>query len=305
MLHCTLRSPRAIQDHRGLWRGLRRREETEARALTVQRIQPGRAVFAIAMIAIGFWGLAQSTFVAIWAPGIQPADLRPALAVACALVSIVTGLALLSPRTAPMGAYVLFAFLCLWLLWAKGVPLVQSPGVLASWEGLGETAVVTAAAWALTAGLNGDQSGDRDLRGLATIGPRVLYGLALLAFGASHVGYPAFTASLVPPWLPWHLGWVYLTAATYIAAGVALVAGRLAYWAGVLSALQMALFGALVWMPAVLAGSRNADTLNEAAISFTLAVSGWVVASSINRQRAQASRAAQPANRDVGFEPAS
>jgi uncharacterized membrane protein len=102
-----------------------------------------------------------------------------------------------------------------------------------------------------------------------------------MAFGAAHLGYPALTASLVPAWLPWHLAWVYLTAATYIAAGIALVVGRCARLAAALSAAQMALFGLLVWLPRIALGSRDADTLNETAISFMLAASGWVMATVI------------------------
>jgi uncharacterized membrane protein len=113
------------------------------------------------------------------------------------------------------------------------------------------------------------------------MGPGIVYGLALIAFGAAHLGYPTLTSSLVPAWLPWHLTWVYLTAATYIAAGIALILGPHARPAAALSALQMALFGLLVWLPRIALAPRDSDTLNETAISFVLAASGWVIASAI------------------------
>jgi len=50
--------------------------------------------------------------------------------------------------------------------------------------------------------------------------------------------------------------------------------------------MQMALFGLLVWLPRIVLGSRDADTLNEAAISFMLAASGWVMATVIARRHA-------------------
>lgn len=169
---------------------------------------------------------------------------------------------------------------------AKGPPLVHAATVLASWESLGETAVVLAATWALAVGTSVDHPQSSPGGELAERGPRDVYGLALIAFGAAHLGYPALTASLVPSWLPWHLAWVYLTAAAYIAAGIALVAGRWPRLAATLSSLQMALFGALVWLPRIALGQRDADTLNETAISFTLAVSGWVIATAIAHRHA-------------------
>lgn len=233
-----------------------------------QNLQLSTAVFGLLLAAIGIWGLAAADFVAIWAPGIQPAQLRPAMAIACSVISLATGVGLLWPRTCRLAARILLAFLCLWLVWSKAIALIHAAAAAASWESLGETAVVLSAAWALS-------FTSREP------GPRILYGLSLIAFAAGHLGYLALTASLVPVWLPWHVGWVYLTAATYAAAGIALLAGRFTRLAATLSALQMALFGVLIWLPKIAAGARDMDTLNETAISFALAASGWVVANAL------------------------
>lgn len=243
---------------------------------------PSRVAFAVVMIGIGLWGFAQSAFVAVWAPGIQPPEVRGAVALSCAAISTACGAGLLWERTARVAAQILFAWLILWLVWCKGAALLHAPADFASWESLGETAVIGAAAAALAA------SGTNALE---VAGARVVYGLAMIAFGAAHFGYATMTASLVPGWLPWHLAWVYLTGATYIAAGVALVIDRAATAAATLSALQMGLFGVLVWLPKILAGAGDPDTLNETAISFALAVSGWVVATALRGRAQQEERA--------------
>lgn len=248
------------------------------------RIPPSSAAFAFVLIAIGIWGFAQSQFVAIWAPGIQPAALRAPMIVASSLISIFAGAGLLVRRFAPMAMRLLLGFLGVWLVWCKGTALVHAPTELASWESLGETAVVVSAAWALAQAA--PPSSEREGRGLNTLagfGPFILYGLALIAFGVSHLAYLTLTASLVPKWMPWHVAWVYFTAATYVATGTALVVGRLARTAAALSALQMALFGVLVWLPRIAGGARDLDTFNETAISFALAASGWIVATSLGR----------------------
>lgn len=243
----------------------------------MQQIRPSRTAFALLLIAVGAWGLAAGDFVAIWAPGIQPSGIRPAAALACALVSAGTGAGLLVDRLARISARILLGFLALWMAWCKLPPLLNAPLVLASWESLGETMVVAAAAWALAVA-TGEVSTD-DLANRRVQGPLVLYGCALIAFGAAHFGYPVMTAALVPRWLPSPLDWVYFTGAAYIAAGVVLVAGWFRIPAALLSSLQMAMFGILVWLPKIVDGARDPDTINEAAISFALALSGWVVAS--------------------------
>lgn len=246
--------------------------------------RPSSAVFAAILIAIGIWGFHRFDFVAIWAPGIQPQQLRPPMVVACSMISIVVGVGLLWWRSASGAAWLFFAFLCIWLAWSKGLALIHAPAALAAWESAGETAVLVSAALALAGRSNPKHSRPNIAK---EVGVRCLYGLALLAFGASHVAYVTLTASLVPPWLPWHAAWVHLTAATYVAAGIALLAGRLAQPAATLAALQMALFGVLVWLPKIAGGARDFDTLDEAAISFALAASGWVIASALKRLRAE------------------
>ena len=129
--------------------------------MTFQRLEPSRVAFAILIILIGLWGLVELGFVAIWAPGVGPPVLREPIALSCSLVSIVTGVGLLWPRFKLIAAGILFAFLCLWLLWAKALPLARAPTVLVSWESLGETAVVLSAASALTAGRPVDRPGPR------------------------------------------------------------------------------------------------------------------------------------------------
>lgn len=269
-------------------RGSRATDGSWARGwgISLQRIQPSTAAFAAIMVAIGIWGLTALRFVAIWAPGIQPPQLRIPMVIVCSLFSIVTGAGLLWPRSAPIAARLLLGFLCLWLVWCKGVALVRAPTVLASWESLGETAVVMSATWAAAQPIA--ELKDRSFSPFLRRGPRVLYGAAMIAFGASHLAYARLTASLVPAWLPWHWAWVYFTAATYIAAGLALLGGLFATLAASLSTVQMALFGVLVWLPRIVEGARDPDTLNEAAISFALAASGWVLTTALKSDHSSA-----------------
>src|SRR5258708_32027064 len=77
---------------------------------------------------------------------------------------------------------------------------------------------------------------------------RVLYGLALIAFGLSHFAYLDLTAPLVPDWLPAHMFWAYFTGGTYLAAGAAGLIDLFARLAAPPSSLPMGAVTPFVWV---------------------------------------------------------
>jgi uncharacterized membrane protein YphA (DoxX/SURF4 family) len=246
------------------------------------------AVFAATMIALAIIGLIESGFTVIWQPVFKQVPAAGVLACLCALVSLATGAGLLWRRSAAVAARVLFFYLLLWFLVFKVPAIFQSPGVEGSYQYCGEMAVVVAGAWVLHARLATDRDthwlgfaiGDKGVR-MA----RVLYGLALIAFGLSHFFYLGLTAPLIPGWLHAPVFWAYFTGAAYLAAGAAILIGVFARLAAALSALQMGMFLLLIWLPMVAAGHISAFNWGETCATWVLTASAWVVADSFRGMR--------------------
>jgi uncharacterized membrane protein YphA (DoxX/SURF4 family) len=177
----------------------------------------------------------------------------------------------------------LFVYLALWMLLFKVPFIFRAPLEEVSYQSNGENAVWVAAAWVLAIWFSSEADkarfgfilGDAGLR-LA----RILYGLALIAFGFSHFFYANMTTPLVPAYLPFHESWAYITGGAYLAAGVAIIVGVFARLAAVLVALQIALITILVWAPTVAAGNIDAGHWQETVVSCVITAGAWVIVDS-------------------------
>ena len=246
-------------------------------------VSVGHAVFAAVFVAIGILGLIRPDYAAIWdgIPKALPA--REVLPYLSALVALGCGLGLLWPRSAAIAARILLAYLLLWMLIFKGRFIILAPLQEGSYQSSGENAVIVAGAWVLFTWLAtvwDEQrvrfaTGERGVR-IA----RVLYGLAMIAFGLSHFFYLQFTAPLIPSWLLWPVFWAYFTGTAYLAAGAAILFGVWARLAALLSALQMASFLLLVWLPIMLAGKMTDFNWGEVVVNGALVAGAWLVVES-------------------------
>lgn len=235
------------------------------------------------MAALGILGLVHADFAPMFTGVPDTLPGRDVVAIITGGICVLCGAGLFSRRWSPHAARVLFAFLLLWMLLVKVSVIVVHPLVEGSYQSWGEMAVLVAAAWILCSWFTTGGTGRWARFGTGPKSVRlaqVLFALALLAFGLSHMVYLELTAPLVPRWLHAPVFWSWFTGATFLLAGLAILARVQARLAATLTTLQIGLFTLVVWVPMVAAGNISEHRWVESVASWTITTAAWVVAES-------------------------
>jgi uncharacterized membrane protein len=189
--------------------------------------------------------------------------------------------------TAAWSARILFPYLIVWLL-LKVPALLVAPQMEAVWLGFGELAVLLAGGWVLFAKLVGLREGSPLSFASGENGvriARILFAASLIPIGLSHIVYVKQTADLVPAWLPYRIGWAYVTGAGQIACGLGVLLSIFPRVAARAEAAMISLFTLLVWGPAILASPTARMPWTTFFISWAIASAAWAVAQTAHRSR--------------------
>ena len=244
-------------------------------------LRPSHAVFAAVLIGLGLIGLIYGNSAEIWEPIPKTLPGRPVMIYLCALIEIGAGIGLLLRPSVILACRALFPFLLLWLALLKLPGLLQAPKVMVSWESFGEVAATSAGGWCLFAAHAGAWE-QRHLKlavGESGIhAARLLLIAALPMIGLSHFVYHDLTASLVPKWMHFPLGWTYLTGAASLAAAAGMLFGVYPRLAANLEAAMLWIITLLVWVPRVASQPTDQGNWSEFFISCAIAAGAWLVA---------------------------
>ncbi len=108
---------------------------------------------------------------------------------------------------------------------------------------------------------------------------RLGLGVCAISFALGQALLLRDTAHLVPKWVPpSQMFWAILTTFAFGLAAVAILINRQARLAMRLMALMLALFGAMVWIPQVIAHPKAHFNWSECALTFLVTGAAWVVA---------------------------
>jgi uncharacterized membrane protein len=166
--------------------------------------------------------------------------------------------------------------------------LFVAPKLEAVYLGLGELTVLLSGGWVLFARLAALREGSSltFLTGESGVRmARILFAVSLLPIGLSHLIYVKQTVDLVPAWLPYRVGWAYLTGAGQIACGLGVLFSILPRVAAKAEAAMISLFALLVWAPAILAAPKGRLPWTAFLITWAIASAAWVVAQNIPSKR--------------------
>jgi uncharacterized membrane protein len=244
-------------------------------------IQPARAVFAAALIGFGMCGLIYGNSAVIWEVIPKTLPGRPGIIYLCAVVQLGTGIGLLLRPTLILACRVILPFLLLCLALLQVPVILLAPREMGSWEQFAEVAAMSAGGWCLFAAHAGAWEQQHLKFAVGTSGiraGRLLLIVALPMFGLAHFAYADYTATLVPKWLHFQLGWTYLTGAANLAAGAGMLFGICPRLAANLEAVMLWIFTLLVWVPRIASASGTQGDWSEFLTSSAIAAGAWLVA---------------------------
>ena len=249
--------------------------------------QPALTLFAVGMIGLGILALVYGDFALVWQPVAPWIPGRTILAYGSGLIMLFGGVGLLLSATAAWSVRILFPYLIVWLL-LKVPALLVAPQMEAVWLGFGELAVLMTGGWVLFARLAGLREGSPLTFATGENGvrlARILFAVSFIPIGLSHLVYVKETVELVPAWLPYRVGWAYLTGAGQIACGLGVLFSIVPRVAATAEAGMISLFTILVWGPAILAAPKTRLPWTAFFISWAIASAAWVVAQNIPARR--------------------
>jgi uncharacterized membrane protein YphA (DoxX/SURF4 family) len=227
--------------------------------------------FGIGAILLGVAGIWFHDFAMQWQP--VPADfpLRMQFAIVTGLLLILGGGETLSGKWAHGGAALLAGIYGLWVL-ILHVPLILiKPADLGTWNGVAEIVLMISGAIALYAGARG-------LRSRFATPVCVVTGLCALVFGATHIKYVQFTATMVPAWIPPNqIFWAYATGIVHVVAGLSLLSGIRSQLGAIVLAVMMGVFVILVHIPRVVASPGEQLEWIMLGVALSLSGAAWLV----------------------------
>jgi len=256
--------------------------------------QPGLFLFVAGLIGLGVIGVMVRDFAMVWQPVPEALPARHAAAVGTGVLMILVGAGLWVRASRAWAVRILLAYLVVWA--ALKIPaVVVAPKMEAVYLGLGELTLLLSGGWTLFAHFSeltpgsplGFLAGERGIR-MA----RYLFAVSIIPIGLSHLVYADITAGYVPHWLPYRLGWAYLTGAGQIASGLGVLFGVLPRVAAGAEAGQITLYTLLVWLPTIFATPKARLAWTGFFISWIFGAAAWVVAQNVpkNKKKLEAAR---------------
>jgi uncharacterized membrane protein YphA (DoxX/SURF4 family) len=189
------------------------------------------------------------------------------------------GLGIQIPRAArPSAATLCFVYLCFLLACVSAI--IKAPADYGSYPNFFEQLSILCGALALYAAAS-DNAAPPGTAG-EFVSPkfvRVGFGLSTISFTVTQIFYFRFTVATVPRWIPPNQKfWAILTTVAFALAALSILINSHARLVLRLTALMTALFGALVWVPQLVAHPKAHSNWSEFTLTLLITGAAWLVA---------------------------
>ncbi len=107
---------------------------------------------------------------------------------------------------------------------------------------------------------------------------RIVLGVTMIIFGIAHFQIPAFIASLIPPFIPFHLFFAWFTGVGFVAAGLTMVTKWQMRFGAMMLGLMFFLWVVLLHRWRVAGALHNTDEWNSMLIAMAICGESWILA---------------------------
>lgn len=191
-----------------------------------------------------------------------------------AIALIAGGAGMLYRRSAPAAAWIVGAAFAILAL-ASTADAIAAPSNYGSYVDFFELLSVVCGAASLVAG-----------RAIVQRTARAVFGVCVVSFALAQIAFLAYTASLVPAWMPPNqIFWTNLTTGAFGLAAIAILIGRKATLALRLLALMIGLFGIIVWLPKMIVTPQTLSNWSEFGLNDLIAASALLLAQVHSRSK--------------------
>jgi uncharacterized membrane protein len=203
-------------------------------------LRSGHMLFSLAIIALGI-----ETFVCAGSLGgtLIETDRFGAI---LGPVLVTCGMGLLFKRTARTAAMSLGSLLFLYTLVFEAPKYTTNPGSMAFRTQVFEPLSIATLAWLLP--------GQDAIPSWLARASRYLLAVSFIVFGVDHFLALAPIGTLIPPWIPWHVFWIALFGAGFIAGGISIGLNILLRWGAASIGLMFASWVFTLHLPRTLLG---------------------------------------------------
>lgn len=231
--------------------------------------QGGRHFFGLASITLGIITLTWNQINALG--GFSHPEF---LVYLVGIAELAGGLAVQWKRTLRLGAILLVLVFSVFSLYLVP-PIIKSPLEFSPYGNFFEAfSILLGGVFILASTVQNQKKKTANIERVAYLS----FGISVVTYALYQLFFLKYTASLVPKWIPLgQMFWAVATTVAFVLAAIAILSGWWALPASVWLTIMLILFGLLVWLPACVTNLHVMSNWTEAANTFAMAASAWIV----------------------------